>query len=208
MTSFDCYRLFLALNNHFFQNNYDYFKYKGSVPVKQETFDNKRADEKHRYERLSKKFQTVEELENFFVANLLVAKKRMWVGVLFGGESDDVYIRWLGRTQSLQYNLVNELKRVAEIHDGFNVLFKSDNSQHPFILKAHMRGDISLESFVLLDLCIGFIAPLENELGDDRNWLIVRNKAIKYRPFLQRLNMDIDSLRTALRQAIEILGVH
>lgn len=207
MTSFDAYKLFLALNNHFFQNNYDYFKYAGGVPVKQETFDSKRSDEKFRYERLAKKFPTKEELENFIVANLLEAKKRAWVGTLFGGDADTVYLHWQGRVQSLAYNITNEIKRLLEEQESFNNLFKCLDHEHPEILKAHMRGDLSLESFVVLDICLNFTPKLDEKLGDDRNWMLVKNKSKKYRPFIERLNIDVVGLSKTIQRAVKEMGV-
>ena len=207
MNSFETYKLFLALNNHFFQVNYDYFKYSGGVPVKPETFEKKRQDEKYRYERIGKKFQEKEDLENFFVANLLEAKKRMWVGALFGGDADEIYLQWQGRTQAIQYNLISELKRVIQDNDGFNCLFKSEDGQHPELLKAYMRGTMSLETFVVLDMCLDFIPNLDHKLGDDRNWMLVKNKALKYRPFLERLNINIGNIRKAVLKTVKELGV-
>ena len=207
MNSFETYKLFLALNNHFFQVNYDYFKYSGGVPVKAETFEKKRQDEKYRYERLGKKYQEKEDLENFFVANLLEAKKRMWVGALFGGDADEIYVKWQGRTQSYQYSVLSELKKMIHDHDGFNCLFKNEEGQHPEILKSYMRGDLSLESFVILDMCLGFIPNLDTRLGDDRNWMLVKNKALKYRPFLERLNINISKLRKEILTAVKESGV-
>lgn len=207
MTGFEAYKLFLALNNHFFQNNYDYFKYKGSVPVKQETYDQKRQDERHRYDRLAHKYGTKEEIENFIVSNLLEAKKRAWVGTLFGGDADDVYLRWQGRVQALEYNITNEIRHLLEEETNFNNLFKCNEHEHPKILKAYLRNDISLESFVILDMCLNFTPKLNEKLGDDRNWMLVKNKTIKYRPFLERLNIDVRSLSKAIQLAAKEMGV-
>jgi hypothetical protein len=202
MTGFNVCHLFLALNNHFFSNNYDYFKYKGSVPIKQETYDKKRQDEKYRYERLAHKFPTKEELENFIVSNLIEAKKRVWVGTLFGGDADNVYLRWQGRVQSLTYNIINEIQHLLEEESSFNNLFRCNEHEHPEILKAHMRGDLSLESFVILDLCLNFIPKMDEKLSDDRNWMLVKNKTLKYRPFLERLNINIADLSAAIQHAV------
>ncbi len=207
MTGFDVCKMFQALNNHFFQNNYDYFKYKGTVPLKQETYDAKRQDEKHRYDRLAKKFSTKEDLENFIVANLIESKKRTWVGNLFGGDADDVYLRWQGRTQAIQYNLTNEIQKVLEDQESFNSLFKCNEHEHPEILKAHMRGDLSLETFVVLDVCLDFVPKLNEKLGDDRSWMVVKNKSIKYRPFIERLNINVGSLSKAIQLAAKEMGV-
>ena len=206
MNSFDACRMFLALNNHFFQNSYDYFKYKGNVPLKRNTYDDKRQDERHRYDRLAHKFQCKEELENFIVANLIELDKRAWIGLLFGGEADNIYLKWCGRVQALQYNLVNEVKLLLE-NCSFNNLFKCSEHEHPEILKAYMRRDLSLESFVVLDVCLDFIPKLDKKLGDDRNWMIAKHKAMKYRPFIERLNIDVGDLSKAIQVAVKEMEV-
>lgn len=208
MTGYDVCKMFMALNNHFFGANYDYFHYKGEVSLKPETYDAKRQDEKHRYDRLAKKFHTKEELENFIVSNLIEAKKRMWVGLLFGGEADEVYVRWQGRTQSLRYGLISEIKKVMLDKESFNGLFKSEPGTHPDILKSYMRGDISLESFAILSMCVDFVSVLDKQLGDDRNWLIVKHKLLRYRPFIERLNISVSSFSKSLKTTIEEMGVH
>jgi T4 gene Gp59 loader of gp41 DNA helicase/T4 gene Gp59 loader of gp41 DNA helicase C-term len=207
MTGFEAYKLFMGLNNHFFSANYDYFKYGGKVNVKVETYNAKRSDEKNRYDRLAKKFATKEELENFIVANLLEAKKRAWVGSLFGGDADNVYLHWQGRVQSLAYNITNEIKLLLEDQESFNNLFKCVDHEHPEILKAHMRGDVSLETFVVLDICLNFIPKLDEKLGDDRNWMLVKNKSRKYRPFIERLNIDVGNLSKVIKRAVCDMGV-
>ena len=207
MTGYDACRLFLALNNHFFQGSYDYFKYQGTVPLKQATYDAKRQDEKYRYERLGKKFQTKEELENFLMSNMIEAKKRMWVGSLTGGDADDIYLRWQGRTEAIRYNLTEEIKTLVEDQESFNSLFVCTAHDHPEILKAHMRGNFSLESFVILDICLNFIPKIDEKLGDDRSWMLIKNKSLKYRPFLERLNINVGGLSKAIQQAVQEMGV-
>lgn len=209
MNSLDTYRLFLGISNHFFKPSYNYFKY-GSVPCKPQTFEDKPHSEKFRYERLSKKFSTQEELENYLVANMAEAKKKIWVGDLFGGDADKKYFEWLGRTNSSQahYNAVSQIKRLVEDHHSFNVLFASPApAQHPEILKAHLRGDLSIETFVLLNLCVNFFPRLNKDLGDDRMWYVIRNKAEKYCPFVQRLNIPTSRLRQSILAAVQELGV-
>ncbi len=200
MTGFDCYTLFLSLNTHFFQSSYDYFKYGGIVRTKVETYEQKRPDEKYRYERLGKKFRSLTDLENYIVASLIESKKRLWIGDLFNG--DMVYHKWLGRTQSIRYNFISEVRRLLETTGDFNKMFECQD-RHPEILKAQMRSDVSLETFVFLDFCVHFISTIDKTLSEDRNWTSVRLRALKYRPFLQRLSIDVPVLRTALQEVIK-----
>lgn len=208
MTGYDVCRLFTALNNHFFQPNYDYFLYHGGVPLKMETYEKKRPDEKHRYDRLGRKFSTKEELENFLVATIIGANRRLWIGHYFGGEADETYLQWQGRTQSLQYGMISQVKNVVNRIDSFNGMFVVKANEHPEILKAHIRGDITLESFVLLDMITGFIAKVDSKIDDDRNWTIVRIKAEKYKPFIERMDIDVPAYRKALLESITRLGIN
>ena len=198
--------MFTALNNHFFEQNYDYFRYGGKVPIKADSYNKKRQDERHRYDRLAKKFHTKEELENFIVANLITSKKRLWVGLLFGGGADETYVEWKGRVQSLTYRTISELKLLLQDGTPLRQLFVCNEHQHPEILKALMRKTLSLETFVILDMCINFIPGIDSKLKDDRSWLPERRKAQAYKPFLQRLNIDVKALRKAIRTVVETCG--
>ena len=209
MTGFETCKMFQALKFHFFKPTFDYIKYKGSVSMKVETYEAKRSDERNRYDRLARKFSSQEDLENYMIANLIerADKVNWWIGNLTGEEAQDCYIRWQGRTQAIQYNLINELKLLLEGKESFNSLFKCDKNTHPEILKAHIRGDVSLETFVVLDICLNFIPQVSQKLGDDRNWMNVSNKAIKYKPFLERLNINVGNLSKAIQCAVNEMGV-
>jgi len=207
MNSLEAYQLFLGIRNHFFVASYDYFKY-GPVPCKAETFEKKHFVEKHRYERLAKKFSTKEELENFLVANFVSSNKKVWIGDLFGGTADEKYKTWMGRTQSAQYNTISQIKRLVEETGDFNSLFVTPGpGQHPEIIKAHLREDISIETFVLLEMCCHFFKKLDKDLDDDRTWFMLKNKSNKYTPFVKRLNTDVQKLAISIRVAVEELGV-
>lgn len=197
----------MALNNHFFQTTYDYFLYSGKVNIKPETYHKKRPDEKYRYEKLGKKFPYIEELENFIVSNMLSAKKRIWIGNLTSGIADDVYLQWQGKTQSLQYNFSNDIKFLLNSCNSLNNIFKSEDNNHPEIIKSLMRENITLESFVILEICLEFIKKLDKKLGDDRNWMMIKNKTIKYKPFIERLNIDVKSYENLILKEITELGI-
>ena len=63
---FDAYCLYLAVNNHFNTDSYDYFKYAGKTSVKLETFL-KRKDKYH-FAKLARKYHV--ELLDFISASL------------------------------------------------------------------------------------------------------------------------------------------
>ena len=116
------------------------------------------------------------------MANMVDAKKKVWVGELFGGPADEQYSQSACRIAA-QYNAASQIKKLVEAVGGFNELFLTkEKSQHPEILKAHLRGDVSIETFVLLDMCVNFFPKLDKDLEDDRMWFMLRNKSSKYRP--------------------------
>lgn len=207
MTGYEAYKIFLGINNHFFKPSYSYMKY-GPVPVKPETFANKSGPDRFRFERLGKKFSDKETLENFLVANAIESRKKVWVGDLFGGEADERYKLWIGRMQSCQYTITGQVKSLVEAHGGFGTLFRTPTpGQHPEILKAYLRNDITIEGFVLLEMCVGFFQYLDKDLGEDRTWFVLRNKAFKYQPFINRLNISISKLSQSIMTMLHEMGV-
>lgn len=203
MNGYEVYKLFTALNNHFNTDRYDYFKYQGNINIKVETFENHRN--RNRYESLAKKISRVtntrEEAENFIVANLMEVKSKPWIGSL-GEDSYEIYNHWRGRVESFQYNLTNEIAPLLD-DNTFNKLFECDEHNHPEILKALLRGSLSWESFIVLDMCINFIPKIDQKLQNDNTWIKTKFKVIRYKPFLERLNIDVAKLCTALQYTIQ-----
>ena len=61
---YNAYKTYVALKNHFTSDSYDYFKYKGRVRVKEESFL-KRKD-KFYFEKIEKKYLTFEKQRDLF----------------------------------------------------------------------------------------------------------------------------------------------
>jgi len=206
MTGFEAYKLFQSLNNHFF-SEYDYIKYSGGLSIKPETYEKKSQSEKYRYERLGRKFGSKEDLENFIVSNLVVTKKRLWIGALAGNEPEENHRQWQQRIESLQYTFASEMKAVIDKMGSFNAIFKAEEGQHPELLKSLIRSEISMETFLLLDMCVSFISRFSEKLKEDRNWLNIRFKALKYKPFLERLEINTEKLKDTLATIFDDLGI-
>ena len=100
---FDAYKTYLALKQHF-TSDYDYFKYNGKVRANVDAFLKRR--DKFFFRKLSKKY-TKDELVNFFVSNFIVSDN--WIGNLISQESEDNYVQFKKRMESLGYSVRNEL---------------------------------------------------------------------------------------------------
>ena len=82
---FDAYCLYLAINNHFHTESYDYFKYNGKVPVKLPAF--LKRNDKYHFAKLAREHR--DELRDFLVANL--SQQKYYVKNLLDQECVDNY---------------------------------------------------------------------------------------------------------------------
>ena len=81
------------------------------------------------------------------------------------------------RTQSLSYLFKEEIERV--VTGKFDCMFAKDGSRHPEILKTYLRGEISIETMVILDKILGFRQDFDKHLSDPV-WETVSMRIKKY----------------------------
>jgi len=195
MTSFDAYKTYLALKNHFSKPKYDYFKYAGKSRASVETF-NKRKD-KYWCERISRQ-KNDQEIKDFFVANFVKSDnpQSMWIGQLMR-EGEDCYKEWSKRQQSLSYIFKQESEDLLSSGTIDEILDAS--RQHPIILKMFLSGKISIETLVVWDKIFLFRNNFDKQLLDPV-WEIVSLKIQKYSPFL---NISIQDYKKMLRNIVE-----
>jgi hypothetical protein len=195
MTSFDAYKTYLALKNHFSKPKYDYFKYAGKSRASIESF-NKRKD-KYWFERISRQ-KNDEEIKNFFLSNFVALDnpQAVWIGQLMR-EGEDAYQQWTKRQQSLKYLFTQESQDLLSEGNLDEVLDAS--KQHPIILKKFLSGKISIETFTIYDKIFLFRNNFDKKLLDPV-WEIVSLKIQKYSPFL---NIDIQDYKKILRNIVE-----
>jgi hypothetical protein len=195
MTSFDAYKTYLALKNHFSKPKYDYFKYAGKSRASVETF-NKRKD-KYWFERISRQ-KNDQEIKDFFVANFVKSDnpQSMWIGQLMR-EGEDCYKEWSKRQQSLSYIFKQESEDLLSSGTIDEILDAS--RQHPIILKMFLSGKISIETLVVWDKIFLFRNNFDKQLLDPV-WEIVSLKIQKYSLFL---NISIQDYKKMLRNIVE-----
>jgi hypothetical protein len=195
MTSFDAYKTYLALKNHFSKPKYDYFKYAGKSRASIESF-NKRKD-KYWFERISRQ-KNDKEIKNFFLSNFVALDnpQAVWIGQLMR-EGEDTYQQWTKRQQSLKYLFTQESQDMLSEGNLDEVLDAS--KQHPIILKKFLSGKISIETFTIYDKIFLFRNNFDKKLLDPV-WEIVSLKIQKYSPFL---NIDIQDYKKILRNIVE-----
>lgn len=192
MNSFDVYKTYLALKNHFSKPNYDYFKYAGKSRASIESF-NKRKD-KYWFERISRQ-KNDEEVKNFFLSNFVESTnpQAIWIGEIIRG-GDAYYKDWIKRQQSLKYLFEQES---GEMLSSGNIDALLDASkQHPPILKMFLSGKICIETITIWNKIFSFKDNFDKKLLDPV-WEITSLKIQKYSPFIQ---IDIFSYKKILKE--------
>jgi hypothetical protein len=196
VTPFDVYKTYLALKNHFTNENYDYFKYAGKSRASVTSF-NKRKD-RYFFERCSRKMND-DEVINYFVSNFVLHDdpQRVWIGeIMQSGEGN--YNEWKKRTQSLSYVFSEEIEKVFDGKD-FDIMFDCKSGSHPQILKEYLKKNLSIETLVILDQILNFSKKYDRILND-MVWETVSNKIKKYKPFM--LNIDVSKFKKILKEKV------
>ena len=195
MMPFDCYKIYLALKNHFTRDSYDYHKYNGRTRATVEAFY-KRKD-RFWFEKMCRK-KTEKEVEDFFVANFVSCSdpETLWIGdLLKSGDSN--YIEWKKRVQSLSYIFKDEVDTNICGND-FDKLFSIEGGRHPQLLKKHLQGNISLETMLILDRILGYKNNFDKKLVDPV-WKVTSTRMKKYSPFL---NIDVFTYKKILKDLV------
>jgi len=183
VTGFEVYKMYLALKQHFTKDSYDYVKYRGRVSASEKSFEERR--DRYFFKKLATKYGD-KEILNYFVANFISDPKGY-----IRSFSDDIYTRWRVYQESFSYKFKQDvdflLEDIAPPYDeSFDSIFYITKGQHPPILKKYLSQEITLETLVVFEHCLGFVDRFDSSLSDPI-WKQTRNQIIKYRPFV-----DID----------------
>jgi hypothetical protein len=194
MMPFDCYKIYLALKNHFTKNSYDYFTYNKKTRASLQSFY-KRKD-RFWFEKMSRQ-KDEKEVENFFVANFVSCKdpETLWIGEIMK-EGDERFQQWQKKVQSLSYLFKQESQTLFE-ENKFDDVFNCSKG-HPPLLKKFLSGNISLETLVIYDRIFLFGNKFDKKLKDPV-WETVSRRIKKYSPFL---HIDVLSYRKILKEVI------
>lgn len=195
MTPFDCYKTYLALKNHFTKEKYDYHKYCGKSRASLQSFY-KRKD-RFWFEKLSRN-KNDKEIVEFFVSNFVAIDNpdSLWIGeIIRSGET--VYSDWKKRNQSLMYVFKEEVENVF-LNKNFDDLFSTSEHGHPQILKEFIRGNLSIDTFVILDKILNFRVGFDKKINDPV-WSLISLKIKKYSDFL---NINIFRYKESLKEIL------
>ena len=182
------------MKSHFTNPKYDFIKYGGKSRATMTSF-NKRKD-KYWFEKTSRKYSD-EEVLNFLLANFVNTDtpQNLWIGEIINS-GERTYAEWMRRKQSMTYIFKEQSEKLLSEND-LEIVFDCSKG-HPPVLKKYLGGEISLETFIILEKVFSFVKKFDKKLTDPV-WQSVSLKIKKYIPFL---NINIFQYKKILRDLI------
>ena len=190
MEPIDIYLMYCAMKAHFSKGDYDFVTYKGKTRIKRETFY-KRKDRSF-FVRVSRKYKTELEIQNYFVANFIKDKKGY-----IANFSNENYESWKLKRQGF-FDLFDV--EMMPLVQAFENLFRIGKNQHPKLMKEFLGGRVSLETMIILEELVSYKKAWDKQLGDDIIWLDLRKLMDNYERFL---TIDQEQYKIRLLKLIE-----
>lgn len=194
MEPIDVYLMYCAMKAHFAvqfgKSDYDFVTYKGKTRIKRDTFY-KRKDRSF-FVKLSRKYKTEQEIQNYFVSNFIKDKKGY-----IANFNDENYESWKLKRQGFFDMFEVEMKPLVE---AFEDLFTVTNGQHPKLMREFLGGRVSLETLIILDELVNFGPDWNKQLEDDIIWIDLDNLMNNYERFL---TIDQEQYKIRLLKLIE-----
>ena len=176
---YDAYCLYLAINNHFYSDSYDYFKYNGKVSAKLESFM-KRKDKYH-FAKLSRKYN--DELKDFLVANF--SKKKYYVRELLEQECEKNYITYKKMKQKMTYAITEEMRYLFDKYKHIDICLGIKDGQHSNILREYLGGRIKAETLITVDKIFNIFTDYDSMVTENFIWPKERKRLDNLAPFLE-----------------------
>ena len=190
MHGVEVYRMYLAMKLHFSNPNFDYFEAGGKTNAKEKTYQQR--NDFWFFETLARKY-TKDEIQEILLASFVLSKDctKVWIGDI-KQSGKDRWVVWKKLQQSLSYTVEQDLSSMADYMDAqrytFNNLFEDVESTHPPLFRLLIQQRINLETFIIMDIVLGFCKKWDKILIDPL-WEKYSLKIKKYKPFLS-INRD------------------
>jgi hypothetical protein len=182
---FDVYKTYLAIKLHFTTTAYDYHKYNGKVNASLEQFT--RRNDRYFFYKLSNRYAK-DSIVDYFVSNFASNNKK-WIGNLLEDDGHKIYLRYRKYSESLNYNLRNDIGRVIYDFNKRGINFDSGmgvhNGQHPRMLRLLIQEKINYQTAIILDKAIAFIKDWDTQIKEKVVWPNISTKLKKLKPFLR-----------------------
>ena len=189
-----------------FTGSYDYFKYFGNatwgtIASMEKYFAKHEHQTGFSWQRgffasLGKKMTKEHDLIYYYLSQLTRGKN--YPSEFLDDYYDEYRIKMESFTLHLQRNMKVVVEYMKEYDLKFNELFECDGINHPPILKLLLGEDISLETFTVLDIILGFTKIVDKKLIDPI-WRDQKTLCYNYKPFLE---VNVDEKRRLIRKVL------
>ena len=112
---------------------------------------------------------------------MISSDKKLWITDLQTDDSENIYIDWRKRIQSLSYTFKRELSLLNEDFDSNLIVV---DGQHPPLLDLYIKKQVSIESLIIFDGILNIFSYWDQKIGIKILWNGVYYKSTKYKPFL------------------------
>lgn len=173
MTSFEAYRLYVALKKHFNSKSYDYFKYDGKVNVTHRSFE--RRPDQYFFHKLSK----MRDAKMMLVYNLVDSDS--WIGdICINEESLERYYMHKKVNQSLK----REMELALSKFESITQMLSAENGMTPLIIKKFIQREVPLEILVVICDTLRTQAYWRRMVPNDPLLEKVLDIVVKYKGFM------------------------
>jgi len=195
VTGFECYKMYLAVRSHFTRLDYDFFRFNGKTRASESAF-NKRKDI-YTFKKLATKKDN-NELLYYFVSNFIMGADYI------RQFTDRNYNQWKTTQESFTYKFKQDidtlLNEIDQPYDkSFDTLFHAESGKHPILIRGYYGNEISLETLVVLNYCLGFVDNF-NRVLTDPVWQDTSMRIVKYAPFL---NIDCKKYKKVVLETMQ-----
>lgn len=176
INGYDAYRVFNSVKLHFNQKSFDVSKFGySSRAVSFEKFETARG--KYQYEKLARKFNTIDELKTFVVCNVYQNPK-IWVTDCFSSEAENNYAKYQSFKKSQMYYVLEQFKYLKNKYGSFEQSLRNHRIIHEMD-----SGKIFPDTYILLDRCYGLSRFVKQDIPDII-WQSIELKITKYSCFV------------------------
>ena len=183
---YDVYKYYMSLKLHFESDTYDALKYNYKTSAKPQAFFKRR--DKYHFAKLGRKYESVNELVNFFIAQFTHSSDNKWIGNMLNDE--EAYNQWQRKMQSLSYMFEEDINKLAEEVESFDEMLQiREGDNYPLVVERYMQDQVSLETVVILDRMTEFMKRADRTITETIVWPDVSKRIRKY-GLLLRFNED------------------
>lgn len=198
-SSFEAYRLYISLKNHFTTEKYDFEKYHGKTKLSDDfikKFENR--TDRFKYQKLSRLYDK-EYLIYFIAANMI--EDVFWIDELLTEEAKKRFGKFLKNHESVTYIFESELNLLLE-SNKFSDLFKVKKETVPIIVNMFLGKRISIHTMIILNDMVNYVKKFDKSLSNDFIWSKVSLKIRKSKPFIQ---YDDKKIKNILKNRLTII---